>query len=153
MTRLAWLICGLVVFAHALATAQSKAPEPAVTQTLIVKPSELRWRKLPQFADGRERVDLVGVPEEGGTWVYRVRLSRPIRVEAHTHPVDELITVLAGNWSFGLGRKFAAEKLVALPPGSFVRIPANTPHFVATGPGTTIIQSSGTGVFATVSIN
>lgn len=136
------------------------APVPGASQTVaagfardgvvMTTPGDLRWQVMPQFADGRERAVLLGNPETGGDWVYRIRVSRPIRVEAHTHPVDEVITVLEGEWSFGLGKTFDASKLVSFPAGSFVRIPANTPHFVATGESTVIIQSSGSGVFATV---
>lgn len=121
---------------------------PPVEPTTVV-PAEIAWLPMPQFADGRERALLSGRPEAGGDWTYRLRVSLPIRVAPHTHPVDEYITVLAGRWSFGVGRVFDEAQLVAFPPGSFVVIPAGTPHFVAVDTPGTVIQSSGSGVFAT----
>jgi quercetin dioxygenase-like cupin family protein len=142
-----------LVIALMAPTASTASPGPVeakpIASVVTVTPDALQWQRMPQFADGRERVVLVGNPEAGGDWVYRVRVPQPIRVEAHTHPVDEYITVLEGNWLFGLGTVFDAAKLVSYPPGSFVRIPANTPHFVATGKGVVIIQSSGSGIFTT----
>lgn len=133
-------------------------PALGVTQTpdarglAALKPDDLLWLPVPQTTDGRERAVLWGNPESGGDWVYRVRVPKPIRVAPHTHPVEEVITVLEGRWSLGLGTRFETSQLVVYPPGSFVRIPANTPHFIATGDGPVVIQSSGSGVFATVPI-
>lgn len=137
----------------ASAAAQRAAVPSPPSDIVRLVPTDLRWQTLPQFTDGRERALLFGRPEADGDWVYRVRIPRPIRVDAHTHPVDESITVLEENWSFGLGRVFDASKLVAYPPGAFVRIPANTPHFAATSEGPVVIQSSGSGVFSTVPAN
>lgn len=125
-------------------------PKPASPpQVTVVTPEAIDWQPVPQVTDGRERALLVGRPEAGGTWTYRLRVPNPIRVEPHTHPVDEYITVMEGRWSLGIGRKFRADQLVSYPKGSFVVIPAGTPHFVLVDTPGTIIQSSGTGVFAT----
>ena len=136
-----------------LAAGQPAATSPLEPAAVVaLTPDRLAWETMPGFADGRQRVLLVGRPEAGGQWIYRVRVPTSIRVEAHTHPVDEYVTVLEGSWSLGVGRRFEPSALVAYPPGSFVRIPAGTPHFVATGEGTAVIQASGSGVFATVPI-
>jgi quercetin dioxygenase-like cupin family protein len=125
-------------------------PSPATPSGAVMfAPDALQWQPMPQFNDGRARALLYGAPEAGGNWVYRIRVPRSVRIEPHTHPVDEYITVIEGNWSFAFGDAFDAPKLVAYPAGSFVRIPANVPHFIATGEETVVIQSSGSGVFAT----
>jgi mannose-6-phosphate isomerase-like protein (cupin superfamily) len=142
-----------VIIVPAPGTAQTPHSRAETTDAVKMAPDDVQWRVMPQFSDGRERALLFGNPEKGGDWVYRIRVPRPIRVEPHTHPVDEYITVLEGNWSFGIGRVFDSSKLVVFPPGSFVRVPANTPHFVATGEGTVVIQSSGSGVFTTAPAN
>jgi quercetin dioxygenase-like cupin family protein len=67
------------------------------------------------------------------------------RVEAHTHPADERITVLQGTWHLGFGESFDASRLKALPTGSFVVIPAGTPHFHSTE-NEAIVQVHGVGV-------
>lgn len=130
------------------AAAATTAPTPSVGVKALL-PAQLAWQPMRAFSDGRERVDLVGDAAKGGSWIYRVRVPKPIEVMPHTHPVDEYVTVLEGTWLLGSGTTFRKEDLVAYPPGSFVVIPAGTPHFVATGVGPVVIQSSGEGVFAT----
>jgi len=62
-----------------------------------------------------------------------------------SHPCgDEHVTVLQGAWSFGVGDAFDRSRLRSLPVGSFVVIPAGTPHFVTTE-SETIIQVHGIG--------
>ena len=71
------------------------------------------------------------------------------RVLAHTHPQDELVTVIEGAWYLGEGTKFDSAKLKGYPVGSFIVIPAGIPHFVAAKEGTVVVQLSGIGKFQT----
>ena len=72
-----------------------------------------------------------------------------MRILAHTHPQDELVTVIEGTWYVGEGKKFDPAKLKEYPAGSFIVIPAGTPHFVATKDGVVVVQLSGTEKFRT----
>ena len=45
-------------------------------------------------------------------------------VPAHTHPHDELVTVIEGTWYLGKGERYDPAKLRGYPPGSFIVIPA-----------------------------
>ncbi len=74
----------------------------------------------------------------------RLRSRRGTRMR-HTAVADEHITVLQGPWYLGLGESFDTSRLKALPTGSFVIIPAGTPHFVSTE-NEAIIQAHGVGV-------
>ena len=105
---------------------------------------EVRWFTPPYYHDGRQRAHLFGDSNEGGTWIDRVKIPSGARVLAHTHPQDELVTVIEGTWYLGEGAKFDSTKLKAYPAGSFIVIPAGVPHFVATKEGTVVIQLSGT---------
>ena len=71
------------------------------------------------------------------------------RVLAHTHPDDEVVTVIEGTWYLGIGDRFDEAKLTGYPAGSFIMIPADVPHFLATRGGPVIVQVSGHGVFRT----
>jgi quercetin dioxygenase-like cupin family protein len=64
-------------------------------------------------------------------FTYRVRLPAGFKFQPHTHAGDEHVTVLQGTWAFGIGGTFDPSHLRPLPVGSFVVIPAGTPHFVA----------------------
>jgi len=87
---------------------------------------------------------LEGKADEPGAHTYRVRMPARFRVEPHTHPADERITVLQGPWHLGLGESFDTSHLKAIPAGSFVIIPAGTPHFISTE-NEAIIQVHGVG--------
>ena len=115
-------------------------------------PPQVRWFTPSYYTDGRERAQLLGNSSQGGAWVDRVKIPAGKRFLAHTHPQDELVTVIEGTWYLGEGTKFKATDLKAYPAGSFIVIPAGLPHFVATKEGDVIIQLSGNGKFHTDSV-
>jgi len=78
-----------------------------------------------------------------------VKIPGGARVLAHTHPQDELVTVIEGTWYLGEGAKFDSAKLKGYPAGSFIVIPAGIPHLVAAKEGTVVVQLSGIGKFQT----
>jgi quercetin dioxygenase-like cupin family protein len=110
---------------------------------------KVRWFTPPYYNDGRQRAHLYGDSSQGGTWIDRVKIPGGARVFAHTHPQDELITVIEGTWYLGEGAKFDSAKLKGYPAGSFIVIPAGIPHFVAAKEGTVVVQLSGIEKFQT----
>ena len=78
-----------------------------------------------------------------------MKIPAGARALAHTHPQDELVTVIEGTWYLGKGTKFDSAKLTGYPTGSFIIIPAGIPHFVAAKEGTVVVQLSGMGRFQT----
>lgn len=83
-----------IVVAAACATiwaAQSKKEIVALT------PAEVRWFTPSYYKDGRQRAQLFGNSGEDGPWIDRVKIPAGARVLAHTHPQDELVTVIEGN--------------------------------------------------------
>jgi quercetin dioxygenase-like cupin family protein len=114
-----------------------------------ITPEQVRWFTPPYYKDGRLRAQLFGDSSQGGAWVDRVKIPAGARVLAHTHPQDELVTVIEGTWYVGEGKSFDAAKLKGYPAGSFIVIPAGTPHFVAANDGTVVVQLSGTEKFRT----
>ena len=112
-------------------------------------PEQVRWFTPSYYKDGRQRAQLLGDSSQGGTWVDRVKIPAGMRVLAHTHPRDELVTVIDGTWYLGEGERFDPAKLKGYPAGSFIVIPAGVPHFVAAKEGGVIVQLSGTGKFGT----
>ena len=114
-----------------------------------LRPGEVKWFTPPDYNDGRQRAQLLGDSTQGGTWIDRVKIPSGGRVRAHTHPHDELVTVIEGTWYLGEGERFDAAKLNGYPAGSFIVIPAGVPHFVGAKDGSVIVQVSGTGKFVT----
>jgi hypothetical protein len=56
---------------------------------------------------------------------------------------------MEGIWYMGIGEKFDETKLQPYSAGSFIIIPADVAHFLATKEGPAIIQVSGHGIFRT----
>jgi quercetin dioxygenase-like cupin family protein len=110
---------------------------------LAVTPQEVRWFTPPYYKDGRQRAQLFGDSTKDGAWLDRVKIPAGVRALAHTHPQDELVTVIEGTWYLGEGEKFDATKLKPYPAGSFILIPAGLPHFVEAKDGDVIVQVSG----------
>jgi len=112
-------------------------------------PEQVRWFTPAYYTDGRQRAQLLGDSSRGGEWVDRVKIPAGGRVLAHTHPHDELVTVIEGTWYLGEGERFDPAKLKGYPAGSFIVIPAGVPHFVAAREAAVIVQLSGNGKFGT----
>ena len=109
-----------------------------------VVPDEINWSTVSGYPAGYARAMLEGETGKAAPFTYRVRLPAGFRFQPHTHAGDEHVTVLEGAWSLGVGSIFDASRLKSFPPGSFVVIPAGTPHFIATE-SDTIIQVHGIG--------
>jgi anti-sigma factor ChrR (cupin superfamily) len=137
---------GTIVAAVALTTCLA---EPGKKEIVGLTADEIRWFTPPYYVDGRQRAQLFGDSSQGGTWIDRVKIPGGARVLAHTHPQDELVTVIEGTWYLGGGAKFDSGKLKGYPAGSFIVIPAGIPHFVAAKEGTVVVQLSGIGKFQT----
>jgi quercetin dioxygenase-like cupin family protein len=139
----------VVLLLSEIMPATTSADDKAKREIVGMTPQQVKWFTPSYYKDGRERAQLVGDSSKGGAWVDRVKIPGGKRVLAHTHPDDEMVTVIEGTWHLGAGERFDAAKLQAYPAGSFVVIPAGLPHFVATKDGPAIVQSSGNGVFRT----
>ena len=124
-------------------------PERSKKEIVGLTANEVRWFTPPYYHDGRQRAHLFGDSSQGGTWIDRVKIPGSARVLAHTHPQDELVTVIEGPWYLGEGAKFDSATLKGYPAGSFIVIPAGVPHFVAAKEGTVVVQLSGIGKFQT----
>lgn len=135
-----------IVVAAACATIWAGQSKKAVVG---LTPAEVRWFTPSYYKDGRQRAQLFGNSAEDGPWIDRVRIPAGARVLAHTHPQDELITVIEGRWYLGEGAKFDSAKLKGYPAGSFIVIPAGVAHFVAAKEGSVVVQLSGTARFRT----
>jgi anti-sigma factor ChrR (cupin superfamily) len=148
MNKILSAVATLVTIAVAVAWAANSA-ESSKKEIVGLTAGEVRWFTPSYYHDGRQRAQLFGDSGQGGAWTDRAKIPGGARVLAHTHPQDELVTVIEGTWYLGQGAKFDSAKLKAYPAGSFIVIPAGVPHFVATKEGTVVVQLSGTGKFQT----
>lgn len=118
-----------------------------------VNPAQLKWGPAPPgLPSGAQAAVLSGDPDKSGMFTIRLRFPPGYRVMPHSHPSDELVTVIDGQVSLGMGRVFAPRRAASLVRGGYVVAPANMNHFAFTRGGATI-QITAHGPFAITYVN
>ena len=148
MRRIFHAVAALAIVLAAPTVSMTRAGQK-MNEVVATSPERVPWFTPGYYKDGRQRAQLFGDSSRGGTWVDRVRIPVGARVLAHTHPQDELVTVIEGTWYLGEGERFDADKLRGYPSGSFIVIPAGVAHFVAAKESAVVVQLNGTGKFGT----
>src|SRR6267142_4130435 len=148
MKRVLLAVAAVLIVLVAITSAMTWADQNK-KEIVGLTPEQVRWFTPSYYKDGRQRAQLLGDSSQGGAWIDRVKIPAGKRVLAHTHPQDELVTVIEGTWYLGEGTKFDSTKLKGYPADSFIVIPAGIPHFVAAKEGTVVVQLSGIGKFQT----
>jgi quercetin dioxygenase-like cupin family protein len=66
----------------------------------IVTPQDMKWSAAPAvLPKGAEMVLLYGDPSKEGPFSLRLKFPANYHVPPHTHPVDEIVTVLSGTFN------------------------------------------------------
>lgn len=86
--------------------------------------------------------DAVGKP-----FVARIHADAGYIVLPHTHPIDENIVVIQGEWEFAMGSRFDRSILESIGVGGFAFGPKDMPHFALSKTDSTI-QVHGVGPFS-----
>jgi hypothetical protein len=108
---------------------------------------DLKWAPVPDaIPGGAEIAVLLGDPTKPGPFVVRLKFPAGYIFPAHTHSVDELVTVLDGTVHFAQGEKLDLTKGLPLGVHGFNPTAADVPHYLYTERGATI-QIQGTGPF------
>ena len=115
--------------------------------------ADLKWGPAPAvFPKGAQMSVLAGDPGKAGTFVVRLRMPAGYAVAAHNHPTDELVTVISGNFSLGMGDKLDRAKTATLRAGGFAVAPASMNHYGFSRTGA-VIQIVAEGPFAMTYVN
>jgi quercetin dioxygenase-like cupin family protein len=113
----------------------------------VFTPDRIEWGPAPPgLPPGSEAAVLYGDPAKAGLFVLRGRLPAGYRIPAHTHPTDEIITVISGTFRAGMGTRLDPARVTAFPVGSVVVMPAGAAHYVVTAEET-VIEVTGMGPF------
>jgi len=131
-------IVSMLLFGSIVVSAAVQAQGESGAKTLTV--SEIKWAENPALPKGVKAVILMGDPTQGA-YINRVQLPGNVKIMPHSHPTENLVTVLSGTLLYGEGDKFDAAKLKSYPAGSFVVEKPNSPHFM-TGKGPVVFQVS-----------
>lgn len=115
--------------------------------------SALKWGPAPgALPKGGQLAGLSGDPGKSGTFTIRLKMPAGYKIQAHKHPHTERITVISGEFHFGIGDKLDEKQANKLGPGGFVEIPANINHY-AFAKVLTVVQISGEGPFGIEYVN
>jgi quercetin dioxygenase-like cupin family protein len=109
-----------------------------------ILPDKLQWTTPPNIPAVRTAW-LLGSEQQVGTYAMRVVLANNGRIPPHTHPDTRYSTVLSGTLYVGLGTKFDAAVMVAVPAGAVYVAPAGVAHFLWAKDGEVVYQEAGMG--------
>jgi quercetin dioxygenase-like cupin family protein len=114
----------------------------------MFRPETIKWGDAPpMLPKGSKVAVLYGDPQKDGLFIIRAKLPANYRIPAHSHPTDEVVTVLSGTLMVGMGDKLDPAKVKGFPAGSLIVAPARANHYVLTKQPT-VIQVSAMGPLA-----
>lgn len=119
------------------------------TKPVIFTPSTVKWEAGTGEFKGLTVAWMSGDPTKAGPWTVRLKAPAGAKFPVHYHNDTEMVTVISGTFAAAIGDKFDESKLMDLPAGSYVVIPAGMKHY-AMAKTDCVVQLSGTKPFAMV---
>ena len=114
---------------------------------------DLKWGAAPAgLPAGAQLAVLSGDPTKEGMFTIRLKFPANYAVPPHHHPTDELVTVIDGQVSAGMGDTVDRAKAATLNDAGYVVMPANMNHYAFTTSGATI-QITSHGPFQVIYVN
>jgi quercetin dioxygenase-like cupin family protein len=127
------------VAAFALVAAGLISPVFAADDHKMLRPNDVKWSPAPPvLPKGAEASVLHGDPTKEGFFAMRLKFPAGYRVPAHTHPVQEVVTVISGNFKLGMGPDADRSKAQDMPAGSLFAFSPGMPHFAYTDEETVV---------------
>ena len=106
----------------------STVPANAADSPAIIQPEALTWAPFTALPPGTQIAVLQGDPSKAGPFIVRLKLPAGYEIMTHSHPTDEVITVMSGKLRMAFGDKADASGAQALAPGSLMILPAGAYH-------------------------
>jgi len=98
----------------------------------------------PNLPKGAQIAVLSGDPTKEGPFAIRLKIPAGYKIPAHSHPTAEMVTVISGEFGYGMGDKLDETKAQKLGAGGFIDLPADMNHF-AFGRTATVVQINSEG--------
>lgn len=114
----------------------------------VSTPEQLEWFSPPGVS-ALKGAWVFGADATPGAYLLRVRLAPDGYIPPHTHPDTRVTTILSGTLWIGYGNTPDPANMVAVPAGSHVVVPADTPHYVMAREGEIEYLEAGAGPTAT----
>src|SRR3954452_14981396 len=150
-------ISSIVLFAVGLSIcslAFALDEKPAVkTEHVMFSGADLKWGDAPpSLPAGAKLAVLSGDPGKEGMFTIRLQMPAGYKIPAHTHPTDEIVTVISGTCSFGMGPKYDDASAKEFSAGAFIVLPTGMQHFAGSKAGC-VVQVQSTGPFQVTYVN
>jgi quercetin dioxygenase-like cupin family protein len=119
----------------ALAAVVVAIPVPTVmaqtsAEHKIVQSQDIQWKPASAaLPAGAQTAVLLGDPSKEGLFVTRLKAPKGYRIPPHTHPNQEVVTVISGTIKLGMGETADPTKAKALSAGTFYATPPGMAHF------------------------
>jgi quercetin dioxygenase-like cupin family protein len=118
-----------------------------------VMPVDLKWGPAPPgLPAGAQLAVLSGDPVKEGMFTIRLKFPAGYAVPAHHHSAPELVTVMDGSMSLGMGDTADKAKAANLGVGGYIAMSPNMNHYAFTDGGATV-QITSHGPFQIVYVN
>ncbi|GLI93485.1 cupin domain-containing protein [Methylocystis echinoides] len=137
-------VCAMGALAIGLALGSFAQAETDVSHKLL-QPQDIQWGPGPAaLPGGAEAAVLFGDPNKDGLFALRVRIPKDYYIAPHTHAKAEVVTILSGRFSLGMGSKANRASTQHVGAGGFVSIQPEIPHYVFADEET-VLQITSTG--------
>ena len=113
------MVCGWASLAETIDTHKS------------FRPQEIKWGPGPAgLPAGAESAVLFGDPKGAGMFALRLKMPKGYSIAPHMHVGPEIVTVISGKFSLGLGQAADHAGMEVLPAGSFSSMPKGVVHYL-----------------------
>jgi quercetin dioxygenase-like cupin family protein len=133
-----------IILAGLAVVAFSTFADAADDHHATVQPEALKWTAPAAYGSGAQFAVIKGDPAKEGMYVVRLKVPKGFRIQAHTHPNDENVTVLSGTFHIATGDKFDENKGETIKAGGYSYVAKGMTHY-AFFPEETVIQLHGMG--------
>ena len=99
-----------------------------------------KWGPAPPFLPaGAQIAVLAGDPTKAVPYTVRLKFPANYDIPAHSHPSDENVAVVSGEFFMGMGNTLDKQTGLDLHVGGYALMPANANHFAYTKGEATIL--------------
>lgn len=129
------LVAGLASVGLAALSTQAFAQDDQIQRLATDKMenfelSSIAWKDEPLLPKGAKSALVIGDPSKPGVFMAYLKFPANYEIPAHTHPFAEVVTVLKGTVSNGMGGKLDREKGSKLGVGASFTLPAGHAHYL-----------------------
>ena len=140
ISRVTTTMFGSLLTASLFAAFGGLAADAQTSTHVMANVGEAKWGPAPpMLPPGAQIAVLAGDPTKPVAYTVRLKFPANYTIPAHSHPTDEHVAVISGEFFAGMGTKLDRNSAMSLGVGGFALMPANANHFAFTKAETTIL--------------